>query len=386
MAGDLLILGAGELGLMLTRSAQKHGLTVTVIDGYADAPAMREADFWHVIDLSDSIALETAVKKIKPDFIIREIESVSTDFLGILEEQGFKVYPNTNAIKTSCDKQQSRLLINKKLKIKTADYIVVSNTDELIIGTKSLGLPCVVKPLSSSSGLGQSIIRNETEIEGAWNKTKKARRKFKKVLLEKFVKIEQELTILMVKQKSGELLTCPPIGYTTKRGDFETSWQPALLDKALLKEAQESAMKIVNALDGEGVWAVEFFVSEGKLLFNEVCPRPHSTGFVTLAGSQSINQFDLHIKAMLGEPIEKIESVRAAASKALLAESYGKKPEVKGVQKASQFPNTSVELFDKPLTKPYRRMGVALAFSEDIQKVDDAKEAVELAAKTIEFN
>lgn len=272
------------------------------------------------------------------------------------------------------------------MKIKTADYIVVSNTDELIIGTKSLGLPCVVKPLASSSGLGQSIIRNETEIEGAWNKTKKARRKFRKVLLEKFVKIEQELTILMVKQKSGELLTCPPIGYTTKRGDFETSWQPVLIDNALLKEAQESAMKIVNALDGEGVWAVEFFVSEGKLLFNEVCPRPHSTGFVKLAGSQSINQFDLHIKAMLGEPIEKIESVRAAASKALLAESYGKKPEVKGVQKASQFPNTSVELFDKPLTKPYRRMGVALAFSEDIQKIDDAKEAVELAADTIEFN
>ncbi len=303
-----------------------------------------------------------------------------------LEGKGYTIYPKTQSIKTSCNKQQSRLLVNKELKIRTADYMIVSNADELIIGTKSLGLPCVVKPLCSSSGLGQSIIRNETEIEGAWNKTKKARRKFRKVILEKFVEIEQELTILMVKQKSGELLTCPPIGYTTKRGDFETSWQPALLDNALLKEAQESAMKIANALDGEGVWTVEFFVSEGKLLFNEVCPRPHSTGFVTLAGSQRINQFDLHIKAMLGEPIEKIESVRAAASKALLAESYGKKPQVKGVQTVNQIPNTSVELFDKPITKPHRRMGVALSYIEDIDKVDDAKAAVTRAVEAIEIN
>ncbi len=384
MQQKLLLLGAGELGLMLTRSAKKHGLHVVAVDHYENAPAMHEAHNWHLADLRNNNRLLEIINREKPNYIIPEIETVSSEFLVELEKSGRMIYPNANAIKLAFNKRKT-LSLARKLKLNTPDFIAVSTLDELILATKSLGLPCVVKPAISFSGLGQSIIKYETEIEGAWNKAKKARADHKKILVEEFIPIEQEITLLLVRQEDGNILICPPIGHTTKRGAFSNSWQPALVESSLLKEAESMALTILESVKGLGVWSVEFFISKGKVYFNEICPRPHSSGLVTLAGSQSLNQFDLHIKAMLGSKIDKVDLVRAAASQAILTESFGNKPQISGLESIEDIPNTTVELFNKPITKPYRRMGIALSFSENTTEIEAVKASAKMAADQVKI-
>ena len=302
-----------------------------------------------------------------------------------LENKGLWVYPSVESIRLALNKRTSLLLSNEKLKIKTPDFITITDQDELFWATQTIGFPCVVKPLISSFRIGQSIVRNETEVEGSWNKAKRARGQHDKILVEGYIQIKQKITILIVRQSNGKILIYPPIGQNTRRSDFDKSWQPAQIHNNLLSKIEQMATSVVQSINGVGVWAVEFFITENNIYFNELCPRPHNSGMVTLAGSQSIDQFDLHIKTMLGESIDKIDLLRAAASHAILTESYGIEPKIKGIDNAQSLPNTRVEIYGKPITKPFRRMGVALSYAENKEHIEYAIETANKAAMCIQI-
>lgn len=372
MTEKVLLLGSGELGKKLTFAYKEQGRQVIAVGHYANAPAMQVADGFEVADMTDGPTLDAIVKKHNPDYIIPETEEVHSECLKIYEQQGIKVAPSAKANEMATNRKAMRHLAAKVLKLRTPNYLYASGLDELIFCVKRIGLPCVVKSLTSSSGKGQSLIKENTDIEVAWNAALRESPGQSRVMVEQYIPFESEITLLTVTQKEGPTLFCPPIGHRQTRGDYQESWQPAAIQPEQLKLAQEMAQKITWALGGAGLWGVEFFLTEDKVYFSEVGPRPHDTGMVTLAGTQNLNQFQLHAMATLGLPIPEITLERAGASAVILTESSDTKPTYTGIDEVKEIPQTDIRIFGKPLTRPYRRMGVALAhgdLNDDMEEI-----------------
>lgn len=383
MSAKVLLLGAGELGKEITLACQELGHTVVAADCYKNAPAMQVSQDWEVVNLQDGAALERIVKKHNPDVIIPEMEAVHQDCLRAFEQRGFQVVPSAKACQTTTNRKACRHLAAKVLKLRTPNYLYASNLDELIFCVKRLGLPCIVKSLSSSSGKGQSLIRESTDIEVAWQAATQENSQSNIVLVEEYIPFESEVTLLAVTQKAGPTIFCPPIGHQQLRGDYQESWQPAHIRPEQLEEAKAMAQKITWALGGAGVWGVEFFITPDKVYFNEVSPRPHDTALVTLAGTQEYNQFQLHARAIFGLAIPEITLQRAGASAVILTEASGTTPEYSGLEKVKDLPYSEVNIFGKPSTRPYRRMGVALAHGDASGDIDKIKQRAKEIAQAV---
>jgi phosphoribosylglycinamide formyltransferase 2 len=376
MIHKIMLLGSGELGKEFVIAAKRLGQYVVACDSYKDAPAMQVADEAEIFNMLDGNALDEAVRKHKPDIIVPEIEAIRTERLYDYEKSGIQVVPSAKAANFTMNRKAIRDLAAKELGLKTAKYRYAETLDELKDAAKEIGFPCVIKPLMSSSGKGQSIIKSVDELESAWNyAVTKSRGDLIEVIIEEFIKFDSEITLLTVTQKNGQTLFCAPIGHVQKSGDYRESYQPAPISEKHLAEAQDMAEKVTKSLSGAGIWGVEFFLSqENGVYFSELSPRPHDTGMVTLAGTQNLNEFELHLRTILGLPIS-IQQFRAGASAVVLADSEtGIKPEYSGVEDALSLKNTNVRIFGKPFTRKNRRMAVALTYTtenEDIQTLRD---------------
>ena len=303
----ILLLGSGELGKEFVIAAQRIGQHVIAVDSYEKAPAMQVAHDFEVINMLDGEALDAVVEKHKPDFIVPEIEAIRTERFYAYEEQGYNVVPSAKAANYTMNRKAIRDLAAKDLGLKTADYRYATSVEELEKAVSEVGIPCVVKPLMSSSGKGQSTIKNAADIEKAWDYSQEGSRgDVAEVIVEAFVNFNYEITLLTVTQNNGETLFCPPIGHVQEGGDYQQSWQPMPMQSAHLEEAQQMAAQVTAALTGSGIWGVEFFIGDDGVYFSELSPRPHDTGMVTLANTQNLNEFELHLRAILGLPIGEI--------------------------------------------------------------------------------
>ncbi len=366
-----MLLGSGELGKEFVIAAQRFGNTVIAVDRYENAPAMQVADISEVISMLDGDALERLVKQHRPDYIVPEIEAIRTTKLLDLERQGFTVIPTAAATNYTMNRDRIRDLAAGELGVRTAKYAYASSLEELQTVSQDIGFPNVVKPVMSSSGKGQSVVNHSDEVSRAWTyAVEGARGDSQKVIVEEFVEFEVEITLLTVRQWNGETLFCPPIAHRQERGDYQESWQPAGISNAQLTQAQAIAEKVTAALGGAGIFGVEFFITRDEAIFSELSPRPHDTGMVTLV-SQNLNEFELHLRAILGLPIPTIELVSPGASSVILADRNADRVTFEGVDEALAEPNTDVRLFGKQTTRPYRRMGVALATAETAQQARD---------------
>lgn len=376
MIHKIMLLGSGELGKEFVIAAKRMGQYVIACDSYENAPAMQIADEAEVFNMLDGNALDNAVKKHNPDIIVPEIEAIRTERLYDYEKSGIQVVPSAKAANFTMNRKAIRDLAANELGLKTAKYRYAKTLAELETAAKEIGFPCVIKPLMSSSGKGQSVIKNHDELENAWNyAVTKSRGDLTEVIIEEFIKFDSEITLLTVTQKNGKTLFCAPIGHVQKSGDYRESYQPAPISEKHLAQAQDMAEKVTASLSGAGIWGVEFFLStEDGIYFSELSPRPHDTGMVTLAGTQNLNEFELHLRAILGLPIS-IQQFRAGASAVILADSDTQIiPEYTGVEDALSLKNTDIRIFGKPITRKNRRMAVALTYSdgnEDIQSLRD---------------
>ena len=384
MPAKVLLLGAGELGKEITLACQELGHHVIATDRYEGAPAMQVADEWVISDLQNGEVLDRLIKKYEPDVIVPELEAIHIECLKIHERKGVQIVPSAKACELTTNRKATRHLAAKVLGLRTPNYLYASNLDELIFCVKRIGLPCVVKSLTSSSGKGQSLIKESTDIELAWEAASEESKQTSMILVEEYIPFESEITLLTVTQKGGPTLFCPPIGHRQLRGDYQESWQPAAIKAAQLEEAKEMAQKITWALGGAGIWGVEFFLTEDKVYFNELSPRPHDTGLVTLAGTQNYNQFQLHARAIFGQPIPEVSLLQAGASAVILTESVGTTPEYKGLEEVKDIPYSSVSIFGKPSTRPYRRMGVALAHGDAAGDIDKIRQRAREIARAVE--
>ncbi|NTW99206.1 MAG: formate-dependent phosphoribosylglycinamide formyltransferase, partial [Geobacteraceae bacterium] len=361
MQKTIMLLGSGELGKEFVIAAKRLGQRVIAVDSYNDAPAQQVADGREVIDMLDGRALDAIVAKHQPDIIVPEIEAIRTERFYDYEQQGIQVVPSARAANFTMNRKAIRDLAAKELGLRTANYRYASSLEDLETAVTEVGLPCVVKPLMSSSGKGQSTVRCAADIEKAWSYSQSGKRGDSvEVIVESFVAFHTEITLLTVTQKNGPTLFCPPIGHRQERGDYQESWQPCLISHQLLKQAQEIAEKVTNSLTGAGIWGVEFFLAVDGLYFSELSPRPHDTGMVTLAGTQNLSEFELHARAVLGLPIPGIELQRAGASAVILADKTGINPRFTGVDEALLEAGTDIRIVGKPLSRPDRRMAVAL--------------------------
>ena len=376
MRKKILLLGSGELGKEFVIACQRLGQYIIAVDSYAGAPAMQVAQEFEVINMLDGDELDRIVAKHKPDIIVPEIEAIRTERFYAYEAQGIQVVPSAKAGNFTMNRKAIRDLAAKEVGVRTATYRYATTLEELKSGVHVCGIPCVVKPLMSSSGKGQSVIKKEEDIEKAWNYALEGSRgDLMEVIVEGFIDFEYEITLLTVTQKEGETLFCPPIGHRQERGDYQESWQPMPMEPAHLKEAQQMAADVTKALGGAGIWGVEFFITKEGAYFSELSPRPHDTGMVTLAGTQNLSEFELHARAILGIPISEVVLERNGASAVVLATSESnEQPVFSGWKEAAQFKNTDFKIFGKPSTRPYRRMAVALAYGQE-----DVKELVEKA-------
>ena len=381
----ILLLGSGELGKEFVIAAQRLGQYVIACDSYAGAPAMQVADECEVFSMLDGDALERAVRKHQPDLIVPEIEAIRTERLYEFEQEGIQVVPSARAVNFTMNRKAIRDLAAKELGLKTARYFYAKSLDELKDAAAKIGFPCVVKPLMSSSGKGQSIVKTPDELEHAWKYgCSGSRGDIKELIVEEFIKFDSEITLLTVTQKNGPTLFCPPIGHVQKNGDYRESFQPAYIDPAHLKEAQDMAEKVTRALTGAGIWGVEFFLShENGVYFSELSPRPHDTGMVTLAGTQNLNEFELHLHAILGLPIPHVKLERMGASAVILSGiASQEQPGYRGVEEVLKEEDTYLRIFGKPTTRQNRRMGVVLCYAQlgsDLDALRDKAKA--LAAK-----
>jgi len=358
----VLLLGSGELGKEVVIALQRLGCTVVACDAYEGAPAMQVADHFEVFSMLDGDALEAAVRKHAPDIIVPEVESIRTDKLYEFEQAGIQVTPSAKAANFTMNRKLIRDLAAKELGLRTAPYAYATNIEEFESAVKEIGLPCVVKPLMSSSGKGQSVVKSASELEAAFTYAMEGSRgDLKEIIVEGFIDFHTEITLLTVTQKHGPTLFCAPIGHRQERGDYQESWQPCAMDTAQLLEAQRMAKKVTEALGGAGIWGIEFFLGDDAVYFSELSPRPHDTGMVTLAGTQNFNEFELHARALLGLSIPEIELRYPGVSAVVLADKDGE-PVYGGLDKASAEPQADFKIFGKPTTRPYRRMAVALAY------------------------
>jgi len=363
MHKKILLLGSGELGKEFTIAAQRLGQTVIAVDSYENAPAMQVADAFEVINMLDGAALDNIVEKHKPDYIVPEIEAIRTERFYEYEKQGYTVIPSAKAANFTMNRKAIRDLAAKELGLKTAAYRYATSKETLEKAVAAVGIPCVVKPLMSSSGKGQSTIKTQADIEKAWNYALEGSRgDVVEVIVEAFIHFTYEITLLTVTQRSGKTLFCPPIGHRQERGDYQESWQPATVEEHHLETAKQMAKAVTETLGGAGIWGVEFFIADDGVYFSELSPRPHDTGMVTLAGTQNFNEFELHLRAVLGLEIPEITQERFGASAVILAEKNSDNPTFEGIDTIAKEPQSDFRLFGKPTSRPYRRMGVVLTY------------------------
>ncbi len=378
MRNKILLLGSGELGKEVVIALQRLGQYVIAVDSYANAPAMQVAHDFEVINMLDGDALDKVVKKHKPDIIVPEVESIRTERFYDYEMQGFKVVPSARAANFTMNRRAIRDLAAIDLKIKTAKYKYAKSYEELKEGVEFCDFPCVVKPLMSSSGKGQSVIRNHDDIKKSWEYAiEGSRGDLLEVIVEEFIEFDYEITLLTLTQDNNETLFCPPIGHRQERGDYQESWQPMTMQESHLLDAQNMARKVTSALGGSGIWGVEFFIGKDGVYFSELSPRPHDTGMVTLANTQNYNEFELHARAILGITVPEIKLLKNGASAVVLANGERSDfPLIKGLEQASLIQNSDFKIFGKPSTRKYRRMAVALAYGDESTEelVDRAKD------------
>jgi phosphoribosylglycinamide formyltransferase 2 len=386
MRKKILLLGSGELGKEFVIACQRLGQYVIAVDSYAGAPAMQVAHEFEVINMLDGAELDRIVAKHQPDLIVPEIEAIRTERLYDYEKQGIQVVPSAKAANYTMNRKAIRDLAAIEVGVRTATYRYATTLDELKAGVAVTGIPCVVKPLMSSSGKGQSVIKTEADIEKAWNYAMEGSRgDLREVIVEGFIDFDYEITLLTVTQKDGPTLFCPPIGHRQERGDYQESWQPMPMNPEHLKEAQEMAEKVTKALSGAGIWGVEFFITKEGAYFSELSPRPHDTGMVTLAGTQNFSEFELHARAVLGLPIPEVKLLRNGASAVILADKESNDtPVFSGLIEAAAVSNSDFKIFGKPNTRPFRRMAVALTYGTE--NVTELVEKAKQVARLIKVN
>ena len=382
----ILLLGSGELGKEFTIAAQRLGLHVVACDAYPGAPAMQVADEFEVFHMLDGDALEKAVAKHRPDIIVPEIEAIRTEKLYEFEAQGVQVTPSAKAVNFTMNRKAIRDLAAKELGLKTAKYFYANSFEELQEAAKVIGFPCVVKPLMSSSGKGQSLVREESELQHAWEYgISGSRGDIKELIIEEFIHFDSEITLLTVTQKDGPTLFCAPIGHVQKGGDYRESFQPAAIAPEHLAEAQRMAAKVTEALTGAGLWGVEFFLSnENGVYFSELSPRPHDTGMVTLAPTQNFNEFELHLRAAIGMPIPCIKQTHIGASAVILSEiAKEEAPLYRGIEKTCE-EDADIRIFGKPTTRVGRRMGVVVCNASLDGNLDEVRDKAKRLASYVE--
>ena len=378
-----MLLGSGELGKEFVIACQRLGQYIIAVDSYVGAPAMQVAHECEVIDMLNGSELDRIISKHQPDIIVPEIEAIRTERFYDYEKQGIHVVPSAKAANFTMNRKAIRDLASKELGIKTATYRYATSFQELKDGVEVCGIPCVVKPLMSSSGKGQSVIKSHSDIEKAWLYAMEGSRgDLKEVIVEGFIDFDYEITLLTVTQKNGPTLFCPPIGHRQERGDYQESWQPMPMNPDHLAEAQKMAEEVTKALGGAGIWGVEFFITKEGAYFSELSPRPHDTGMVTLANTQNFSQFELHARAILGLLIPEISLNQNGASAVILASAQSdSEPEFNGFEAAALIPKSDFKIFGKPTTRSYRRMGVALAYGTD--NIGELIEKAKLVASKI---
>lgn len=362
----ILLLGSGELGREFVIAAKRLGCEVIACDAYAGAPAMQLADGCEVFSMLDGEKLQAAIDKHRPDFVVPEIEAIRTEVLAEVEAQGVTVVPSARGTIMTMNRDRIRDLAANELGLRTSRYRYAESLDEVREGAAFTGLPCVIKPVMSSSGKGQSTVRHADELEAAWTyAVAHMRGDRQRVIVEEFVAFDYEITLLTIRARDG-VHFCPPIGHRQERGDYQESWQPAAMTAGAIVAAQEMARKVVDDLGGFGLFGVEFFVKGDEVIFSELSPRPHDTGMVTLI-SQDLNEFDLHARAILGLPIPEITLRGPSASAVVLADRDSARFRYEGQAQALATPGGAVDLriFAKPTTRPYRRMAVSLARAQD---------------------
>lgn len=382
----ILLLGAGELGKEFTIAAQRLGQHVIACDSYPSAPAMQVADESEVFSMLDGDALQQVVEKHQPDIIVPEIEAIRTERLFDFEKQGIQVTPSARAVNFTMNRKAIRDLAAKELGLKTAKYFYAKTFDELKTAAEKIGFPCVVKPLMSSSGKGQSMVRSAEELKAAWNYAMKGSRgDIQEVIIEEFIHFDSEITLLTVTQKDGPTLFCPPIGHVQKSGDFRESFQPAHIAPEHLAEAERMAEKVTRALTGAGIWGVEFFLShDNGVYFSELSPRPHDTGMVTLAGTQNFNEFELHLRAVLGLPIPCIKQLRLGATAVILSPiASNEVPNYRGIERTCE-EDADIRIFGKPTTRVNRRMGIVVCNGPLNANLDDLRDKAKRLASYVE--
>ena len=359
----ILLLGSGELGREFVISAKRLGAYVVACDAYDHAPAMQLADAREVFSMLDGEALRAAVERHDPDYIVPEIEAIRTSVLVELEEEGRTVVPSARAAQLTMNRDAIRDLAASELGLVTSKYRYAKNLEEVQAAAQHTGLPCVIKPVMSSSGKGQSTVRDAAELEAAWAYAcANMRGDRQRVIVEQFVDFDYEITLLTVRHKDG-ISFCPPIGHRQERGDYQESWQPTPMTDAAIAKAQDMARTVVDDLGGYGLFGVEFFVKGEDVIFSELSPRPHDTGMVTLV-SQNLTEFDLHARAVMGLPVPPVLRARPAASAVILAERDSETLAYDGLAEAMA-DGADIRIFAKPTSRPYRRMGVALATAGD---------------------
>lgn len=378
----ILLLGSGELGREFVISAKRLGAWVVACDAYDGAPAMQVADAREVFPMLDGDQLRAAVLKHRPDLIVPEVEAIRTEMLAELEAEGFTVVPSARATQMTMNRDRIRELAAVDLGLRTSRYRYAESLDEVRAAAVHTGLPCVIKPVMSSSGKGQSTVRSAGELEAAWTyAVANMRGDRARVIVEEFIAFDYEITLLTVRTRDG-VVFCPPIGHRQERGDYQESWQPTPMSAAALRDAEDMARKVVDDLGGFGLFGVEFFVRGEEVIFSELSPRPHDTGMVTLV-SQNLSEFDLHARAIMGLPIPAVRQLGPSASAVILAERESSAFGFEGVADALVAPagaEVDVRLFGKPTTRPYRRMGVALATAAD---TDTARRVAMAAASKV---
>ena len=381
----ILLLGSGELGKEFVIAAKRKGIYVVACDRYAGAPAMQVADEYEVFSMLDGDALEAVVRKHQPDIIVPEIEAIRTERLFQFEEEGIQVVPSARAVNYTMNRRAIRDLAARELGLRTAKYFYAKTFEEFKKAADEIGFPCVVKPLMSSSGHGQSYVHNDDELAEAFHEAMEGSRgDVKEVIIEEFIDFESEFTLLTVTQKNAPTLFCPPIGHVQKGGDYRESWQPYQISDEALKQAQHMADEVTRALTGYGIWGVEFFLTrQGEVIFSELSPRPHDTGMVTLGHTTNLSEFELHLRAVLGLPIAGIKLEHAGASAVVLSPVESHEPLSYNLMDALREENTRVRIFGKPEAHVGRRMGVVLCYDELGTDVNTIRDKAKRLATTV---
>ncbi|WHX98438.1 formate-dependent phosphoribosylglycinamide formyltransferase [Neobacillus sp. DY30] len=375
----IMLLGSGELGKEIMIEAQRLGLETIAVDRYENAPAMQVAHRSYVVDMLNGEELRRVIEGETPDFVVPEIEAIATETLVELEKEGFRIVPTANAVNLTMDREGIRRLASEELELPTAKYAFADTLYELRNAVQKIGTPCVIKPIMSSSGKGQTVCRTIEDVEYSWNEAISGGRGNKaRMIVEEFIHFESEITLLTVRSASGTTF-CAPIGHVQKDGDYIESWQPHDMSEEQILEAQDIAKKITDALGGYGVFGVELFLSPQGVYFSEVSPRPHDTGMVTMV-TQDLSEFALHVRAILGYPIPDVQLVKPGASHTIKATKESKTYHISGIAESLAVPYTQVRVFGKPETKVGRRMAVVLCNGKC---VDEARERAELSASKI---